>query len=235
MPLNIRGAEVQSSQKFKCSSKVKVCTQLLSTSAPEVYLSTSNPPDTVPLSRVQTGDIISLLLLSPSPVALTGSSWRRAPRAVSLKHSARSHRAPEPRGYASCCADTPLRGASAALARLRCVCVCARPLSAQRRSSLCVYLKKGSGTGRPRLFRLFTFNYVVFFYPPPPPFLNNERRIFINHTQEMCCGFSQPLRYAFCAAPRSPRIDFEQINEVCFGSYSTAVNGSCLMSAITND
>lgn len=87
--------------------------------------------------------------------------------------------------------------------------------------------------GQLRLFGVFTFNYVVFSLPPPPP--NNEHRIFINHTQEICCGFSQPLRYAFCAAPRSPHIDFEQINEVCFGPYSTAVNGSCLMSAIAND
>lgn len=53
--------------------------------------------DAAPLQGVQTGDIIPLLLLSPSPVALSDSSWQQGPRAESLKHNARSHGVPEPR------------------------------------------------------------------------------------------------------------------------------------------
>lgn len=136
--------------------------------------------DAAPLPGVLTGDIISLLLLSPTPVALSDSSWQRSPRTESLKHNARSHGVPEPGAAPAAALNPPAEccqqrhhsvGLHAQLEAPLCVRACTGvPVFARRR--LCLCLCKGSETARPRQFRVFTFNYGRFFFFFSP-FSNN--------------------------------------------------------------
>lgn len=104
--------------------------------------------DATPLPGVQTGDIISLLLLSPTPVALSDSSSPQSPRAESLKHNARSHGVPEPRAAPAAALNPLLSAASSTITvwvymhswRLHCVYVHAR-VSLYLHAGVCVCAK----------------------------------------------------------------------------------------------
>lgn len=116
----------------------------------------------------------SLLSLSPSPVALSDSSWRQGPQAVSLKHSARSHRVPEPRATPAAAAPIPLCRVPAPSQSAH-TCTTAN-LNVWLCTNVCVYacicpmlcvcvLEQRIRDSATKAVGVFTFNYVVFFTP----------------------------------------------------------------------